>query len=224
MAQGTSGGRPAGTKGCQSAKNSSANHAQGTCMHTSEEGLLGPKAASVQRTAVPIMQKEHVCTPKKGFSDQSPAVCKEQQPIMNREYTCTVAKQGLPESRPASLQRTAVLVMNKEHRYTLPEEGLLASRPASVQRTAVAIMHREHACKLAEEGSLESRPASLQRTAVPSIETPAETTQEPRISGACRTIRRRWSKILKAKDRMMTPRKLIKKSPAPYRPAPCSTC
>lgn len=143
---------------------------------------------------------------------------------MNREYTCTVAKQGLPESRPASLKRTAVLVMNKEHRYTLPEEGLLASRPASVQRTAVAIMHREHACKLAEEGSLESRPASLQRTAVPSIETPAETTQEPRISGACRTIRRRWSKILKAKDRMMTPRKLIKKSPAPYRPAPCSTC
>ncbi len=83
-------------------------------------------------------------------------------------------------------------------------------------------MKREYTCKLAEECLLASRPASLQRTAVPSMDTPAETTQEPRISGACRTIRRRWSKILKAKDRMMTPRKLIRKSPAPYRPAPCS--
>ncbi len=118
-------------------------------------------------------------------------------------------------SRVKARQRTAVPVMNRECKCKLAEEGLLESRPASLQRTAVPVMNREYKCKLAEEGLLESRPASLQRTAVPTMDTPAETAQEPRVSGACRTIRRRWSKILKAKDRMMTPRKLIRKSPAP---------
>ena len=63
-------------------------------------------------------------------------------------------------------------------------------------------------------------PASLQRTAVPTMDTAEETAQAPRISGACRTMSRRWSNILKAKERMMTPKKLIRKSPAPYSPAP----
>ena len=40
----------------------------------------------------------------------------------------------------------------------------------------------------------------------------------PKISGAWRLIRRRCPKILKPKDSMTTPRKLISQSPAPYAP------
>ena len=68
---------------------------------------------------------------------------------------------------------------------------------------------------------LGSRPESLHSAAVPPMDTTAERAQEPRISGACRTISRLWSKILNAKERMITPRKLIKKLPTPYNPASC---
>ena len=72
-----SAGRPAEIKSCQSAQDSSANHAQETCMHTSEER---PSQIKARQSAKESRDREHVCT---------------------------LVKKDLLESRPASLQRTA---------------------------------------------------------------------------------------------------------------------
>ena len=53
------------------------------------------------------------------------------------------------------------------------------------------------------------------------MEKAADAIVAPKISFACRTIRRRWLKILKPKLRMTTPRKLISQSPPPGLAAFC---
>ena len=96
-------------KARQSAKESSASHEQEYTCKLAQEGLLESRPASLQRKAVPIL---------------------------NRAYTYKLAEEGLLASRLASLQRKAVTAMNREYTCNLAEDDLLESRPTSLQRTA----------------------------------------------------------------------------------------
>ena len=88
-------------------------------------------------------------------------------------------------------------------------------QPQPQQQQVLSDKYDEMSCQI---DSLGSRLASLQRAAVPAIDTAAETAQEPRISGACRTISRRWSNILAANGRMMTPQEAHEDLAGPTQP------
>ncbi len=104
-----SGGKPAKIRTCQSAQDSSVDHAQRTRMHTNEEKASQIKAQqSAKNSSQSPTENTHAQYQRTVPEDSTRVpICKGQQLIMNREYTCSLTEEGLLESSPANLQRTA---------------------------------------------------------------------------------------------------------------------
>ena len=86
-------------------------------------------------------------------------------------------------------------------------------------RTWVRRCQRATSCALGSPGA---RPMRRPARAVEYRENAALSVVAPKISGACRTMRSFWRKILKPKDRITTPSMLISRSPAPHWLALCA--